>query len=181
VATAAVPAAVQANNQNTSLGEAARRLREQQKPVKPGTKVWTNDDIPNLPLFGVNVVGSLPESLMPEKDSKGSADAGKDVEKQRKDAEAALADAKAHLDAVTHELELLQREESLDEQQFQSNPNNASDAQGKAKLDAEKAAIAAKQQEVQQAKDKVAEAEAKAAKLKGTTPTNPPAPSSPQP
>jgi hypothetical protein len=172
-------AGARTQRQNTSLGEEARRLREQQKPVRPGTKVWTNDDIPSLPVFGVSVVGQLPESLTSDKDSKSAGDKDKDTEKKSKDAEAALAEAKAHLDAVTHELDLLQREESLDEQQFLSNPNNASDAQGKAKIDAEKTHIAAKQQEVQQAKDKVAEAEAALAKLKGSAPANPP--SSPQP
>lgn len=171
----AAPALAASQNQSVSLGEAARHLRAQQKPVRPGAKVWTNDDVPTLPTFGVNVVGELPPSVAEAgKETKPAAGAKED----QKGVEASLADEKTHLDAVSKELDLLQRELTLDEQQFYSNPGNATDVQGKAKLDAQKDQIAAKQQEVQQSKDKIADLEAKLAKLKAAPPA---APATPQP
>ena len=177
------PSFARDQQQATSLGEAAKRLREQPKPAKRAPKVWTNEDIPLLPAFGVNVVGPLPESLTEEKQASGEAAApSADEEKQRKDLEAALALEKAHLDTLLKEQDLLQRDLALKQQQFFSNPNYAVDAQGKAELDALSGQIAAKQQEVQASKAKVAEMEAKLAKLKPAAPAKPPAaPNPPQP
>jgi hypothetical protein len=179
----AFPASAQSAVQKISLGEAARRLREQQKPPQKPAKVWTNDDIPRLSVFGVNVVGPIPESLTKpaEEGQEAAPGSAEDTEKQRKEVEAALAEEKARLDTATKELDLLQRQLTLDQQQFYSNPSYQADTAGQARLDASRAQIAAKQQEVQQAKDKVAELEAKLAKLKAPAPANPAPTPQPQP
>lgn len=177
----AAPSLARGQGQRVSLGEAARRLREQQKPAAHAAKVWTNEDIPKLPTFGVSVVGPPPESLTQETTKPATAG---DAAKQITGVEAELAQEKARFAALSKELDLLQRELALDQQQLYSNPGYASDAQGKARLDGQSASIAAKRVEVQQSKDKVAELEAKLAKLKAAAPgmpTTPPAqPEKPQ-
>jgi predicted RNase H-like nuclease (RuvC/YqgF family) len=168
-----------------SLGEAARRLREQHKPSGKAIKVWTNEEVSTLSPFGVNVVGPIPESLT--KDSSGAPAKKEDEapasaearEKELKDAEAALAGEKAQLETLTKELDLQQRDLSLFQQQFYSNPGYNSDSEGKAKLDAMNAQIAANQGEIQKSKDKITELEAKIAKLKAPAAPAPRSPSQP--
>jgi uncharacterized coiled-coil protein SlyX len=166
-----------------SLGEAARRLREQYKPSGKAIKVWTNEEVATLSPFGVSVVGPIPESLTKESSGapaakEGQASASPEArEKELKDAEAALVEEKAHLDTLTKELDLLQRDVSLFQQQFYSNPGYNSDSEGKAKLDAMNAQVGAKQQEIQQSKNKMADLEAKVAKLKAAAAPAPQSPS----
>jgi hypothetical protein len=152
-----------------SLGETARRLRELYKPSGRAIKIWTNEDVATLSPFGVSVVGPIPESLTSGAPAakEGQASASPAArEKELKDAEAALVEEKAHLDTLTKESDLLQRDASLFQQQFYSNPGYNSDSEGKSKLDAMNAQVAAKQQDIQKSKDKVTELEAKIAKLK---------------
>jgi cell division protein FtsB len=155
-----------------SLGESARRLREQYRPSGKAIKVWTNQEVSTLSPFGVSVVGPIPESLTKET---SGAPAGKESqanaspearEKELKDTQAALVEEKARLDTLTKESDLLQRDASLFQQQFYSNPGYNSDSEGKSKLDAMNAQLGAKQQELQQSKNKVADLEARIAKLK---------------
>jgi hypothetical protein len=169
-----------------SLGEAARRLREQQKPHPQPAKIWTNEDVPALPSFGVSVVGPVPESLTKKEGpaaKDAAAPASPEAATEVKGVEADLAQEKARFDTLSKELDLLQRELALDQQQLYSSPAYSSDAQGKARLDAETAQIPVKQGEVEASKAKVAELEAKLAKLKGAAPataTKPPAATQPQ-
>jgi predicted RNase H-like nuclease (RuvC/YqgF family) len=181
----AAPQLARGQSKTVSLGEAARRLREQHKPSGKPIKIWTNEEVVTLSPFGVNVVGPIPESLTkdsseaPAKKEEGAPASPEAREKELKEAEASLAEEKTQLDTLTKELELQQRDLSLFQQQFYSNPGYNSDSDGKAKLDAMNAQIAAKQGEIQKSKDKIAELEAKIAKLK--TPAAPASPSPSQP
>jgi predicted RNase H-like nuclease (RuvC/YqgF family) len=179
------PSLAHGQEKPVSLGEAARRLREQQKPSGKAIKVWTNEEVAHLSIFGVNVVGPIPESLTKEsseapatKESEAPASV-EAREKELKDAEAALAEEKSQVDTLTKELDLLQRDLALFQQQFYSNPGYNSDSEGKSKLAAMNAQIAAKQQEIQKSKDKITELEAKIAKLKAPAAPTPQSPSQP--
>ena len=147
---------------NKSLGEAARKIREQQKQA-PKRKVWDND---NLPTAGsVSVVGqaseqgnanasaaqAAPEAVAPA--AEGAENSGRDATKLNSE----LADAQKELNSLKTDLDLAQREYKLDSDQHFSMPNYSADQQGQAKLDAEKKQIDAKQQEVAAAQKKVDE------------------------
>jgi len=89
-----------------------------------------------------------------------------------------VAKAKEKLTQVQNELDLLQREFSLDRETLYSNPGYAGDSAGKSKLDALQQQITGKQQDVSNAKTRLAELQEQLAKL---APAESAAPASPQP
>ena len=175
VAAALLPALAQ--DQQRSLGDLARRAREQKKRERNPARVWTNDNLPAAEPAEVNVVGppALAETAHPAAASADSA--GKEQEIKKK--EAALKEAKEQLARAEKELNLLQRDLDLHRQQFYSNPDYARDAHGKTQLDDLSRQIDTKQREVQQAKEKAASLERQLEELKGTSapskPASPPA------
>jgi hypothetical protein len=129
-ATLAHGQAASASQQETSLGDAARKAREQNKGRQPA-KVFTNEDIGDIK-GTVSVVGTQPPSPAPA--APGTAPAAgtpaaaapkptpvKDEAYWR----AQFADARKRMADDAKELDVLQREYNLKEQQFYSNPNVA--------------------------------------------------------
>jgi hypothetical protein len=192
---AIVAAAQEANQQQTSLGDVARRLRAQKKDQAKPARVWDNDNIPKTP-SAVSIVGQAalpPDQPTPatSEESKQSADesgkptttvpaeqpaAGAEAGKQPEiaAAEAALAEAKAKLQGLRSDLDLLERQLKLDQDQYYGKPDFASDTEGKAKLDAEAAQVDSKRLEVTAAEQKVSELQSKLDELKIPAKTEPP-------
>ena len=153
----ATPALAQMPDQQTSLGEAARHAREQKKHTSKAARVWTNDNLPDS--GGLSVVGPTTEPASPPKaegQAESSAGAAEGEVKDAQETEAKLREAKEQLKHADKQLELVQRDFDLQRQQYYSNPGYTSDTAGKQKLDTLRGQIAAKQNEVQQAKEKVA-------------------------
>jgi hypothetical protein len=131
----AVLAHAQGGAQTPSLGESARRVRQEQGKSRPAAKVITNDDIANLK-GTVSVVGTEPEppaaaaaepgktpaaSGASEAATKSEAPTAKDESYWRK----RFAEARKVLADDQKELDVLQREFNLKQQQFYQDPNAA--------------------------------------------------------
>lgn len=161
---AAAPQSSQQSSQ--SVAEAARKTQQKEKEAPKAKTVWTNDNIPNTP-GGVSVVGQpAPSSSSAEATSteptagSANAKAPTDADKEKLAAERAktlsdLENARKQLDSVKTDLDIAQREYNLDAAQLYSTPDYSKDQQGQAKVDAEKSAIATKQQAVDAAQKKV--------------------------
>jgi hypothetical protein len=167
ISSAGFAAAPQSSQQSSqSVAEAARKAQEREKEVPKAKTVWTNDNIPNTP-GGVSVVGQpAPSSTSTAATSaepaaapaNAKATAEPDKEKlaaERAKASSDLEDARKQLDSVETDLDIAQREYNLDSAQLYSTPDYTKDQQGQAKVDAEKATIATKQQAVDAAQKKV--------------------------
>ena len=151
--------------QPTSLGEAARKAREQNKGRQP-TKVITNEDIPNLK-GTVSIVGTQPAAPAPAEaaptagtaagtapaPAPGAAAAPLAPKAEVKDEaywRAQFAAVRKKLADDSKELDVLQREYNLKEQQFYSNPNVALREQtGRADLNKTRDNINAKKADVE--------------------------------
>ncbi|MHB8484847.1 MAG: hypothetical protein ACYDCM_03805 [Candidatus Acidiferrales bacterium] len=159
-----VPQSSQQSSQ--SVAEAARKAQEKEKEAPRAKTVWTNDNIPNTP-GGVSVVGQpAPSSSSTAATSTepapepANAKAPSEADKEKLAAERAkassdLEDARKQLDGLKTDLDIAQREYNLDAAQLYSTPDYSKDQQGQAKVDAEKATIAVKQQAVDAAQKKV--------------------------
>lgn len=177
------PAPAQTPDRQTSLGDAARRVREQKKHAPKAARVWTNDNLPDS--GGVSVVGPTTEPTPPAKAegpgqvAEPSAGAAESEEKDLSEKEAELREAKEQLKRAEKQLDLLQRDFDLHRQQYYSNPGYTSDTTGKEALDTLAGQIAAKQDEVQKAKEKVATLEKQVENLKrNSSPSKPESPPS---
>ncbi len=179
----AAMAAAQTEKSQPSLGDVARKSREQKKPSPRPVHVWTNEDLPTTP-GAISIVGTPPP---PPKTAGEGAEgeaggAGPSAEPQDRDAaiakiEAELKDAKADLERLEKELDLAKRDLDLQNQQYYSKPDYKSDSTGKARLDAMQRDVEAKAAEVGRAKERVATLEKQLAELKSA----PPAPAKPVP
>jgi hypothetical protein len=142
--------------QDVSLGEAARRIREQGKN-RPSGKVITNEDIGNLK-GTVSIVGTEPPAPVDASKEPAGAAATAAPKGEVKDEaywRTKFADARKLLASDTKELDVLQREYNLKEQQFYSNPNVALREQNsRADLNKTRDAIETKKTDVE--KDKQA-------------------------
>lgn len=154
------------SSQQSSQSVAARKAQEKEKEAPKAKTVWTNDNIPNTP-GGVSVVGppassSTSTAGTSAEPAPGSANAKAptDADKEKLAAERAkalsdLENARKQLDSVKTDLDIAQREYNLDSAQLYSTPDYSKDQQGQAKVDAEKSAIATKQEAVDAAQKKV--------------------------
>jgi hypothetical protein len=160
-----LPAAAFSKSQDSqSVAEAARRAREQKKtPPKPA-KVITNDDVkpatPASPDAAAPAGATAPAASTaadaapaPSVPAAGSTPAP-DAKDQKESAEVTA--LKAQLKQAQGELDLLQREQSLENDKFYSNTDYARDTTGKAKLDDMKQQVSDKQQEVDRLKARLA-------------------------
>jgi hypothetical protein len=180
----AAMAAAQTEKSQPSLGDVARKSREQKKPSPRPVHVWTNEDLPTTP-GAISIVGTPPPP--PKTTGEGAeaeaGGAGPSAEPQQdRDAaiakiEAELKDAKAELERLEKELDLAKRDLDLQNQQYYSNPGYKSDSTGKARLDAMQRDVEAKAAEVGRAKERVATLEKQLVELKSA----PPAPAKPGP
>ncbi len=175
----------QPGQQQPSLGEIARRMREKKKEAAKPVHVWDNDNIPTTP-NAVSVVGGPPPPPAPEKGEAGAENTSAaansaDQIKEVADTQAALLEAKANLQNLQSDLDLLSRQLQLDQQMYYGKPEFASDKSGKAKLDTEAAQVESKRQDVATAQAKIDELQIqldslKAAPNTATPPSNPVAP-----
>ncbi|MGH9703052.1 MAG: hypothetical protein ACRD4K_06725 [Candidatus Acidiferrales bacterium] len=172
----------QPGQQQPSLGEIARRLREKKKEAPKPAHVWDNDNIPTTP-GAVNVIGTPPPPPAPAKGEAGqgttpaatAAEKEADQLKNIADTQAALLEAKTNLQNLQSDLDLMSRQLLLDQQQYYGKPDYASDRDGKAKLDFEAAQVATKRQDVAAAQSKIDELQARLDDLKASpNPATPP-------
>jgi len=139
-----LPAAPPAQSQDSqSVAEAARRAREQKKaPAKPA-KVITEDDVKPAVQPGATTPGSTEASAGSSTSASSTANAvsapaansspATDAKDQKDSKE--LVDLKALIKQVQADLDLLQREQSLENDRYYSNTDYAHDTAGKAILD----------------------------------------------
>lgn len=166
---ALLPAAAWSQSQDAqSVAEAARRAREQKKAKAAPAKVITDETLDvkkgdvQSAVAEVPKIPGAPDSNAPSQrgPANGSAANASNSspatnDKLRKE----LAALQEQLKTALTDLDLLRRENRLDQDTFYSKPDYGSDAAGKQKLDDEKQHIADKQQEVENLKAKIADLE----------------------
>ena len=161
LAAAFVPSAVSQSQDSQSVADAARRAREKKKDAAKPTKVITDE---NLDVKKGDVQSAVAEEpkIAGAPDTKAQTPAGPAAnastqasrdEKLKKEVDA----VKQQLKEALGDLDLLQRENRLDQDEYYSKPNFASDTAGKQKLDDEQQQISNKRQEVEHLKAKLAE------------------------
>ena len=162
LASALLPGAGFAQSQD-SVAEAARRSRAQKKNSEKPPKVVTDETLEvkkgdvqsaaaeQLRMPGTPVTPAAPAnapSTAAPSEKKGSED-----EKLAKE----LAALKEQIKQAQSDLDLVKREQALQQDTYFSNPDYARDNAGKAKLDAIKQQISDKQQELDRLKARLAE------------------------
>lgn len=152
-------AALAQSQDSQSVAEAARHAREQKKePAKPA-KVFTDDDVkpaaPSGSAANPAPVYTPPASSPANGPAAGgsSSAAGPKDEKNAKEITA----VKEMLKQMQSDLDLLQRDQSLKQDTYYSNPDYLHDTDGKSLLDALKQQIGDKQGEVDKLKAKLTE------------------------
>jgi hypothetical protein len=166
VAPSAFGQMVQGQNPAPSLAEVARQARAERK-TQPRTKfVWTNDNLPTGS-GDVSVVGA-PSGETAESAHAGAAEgvaaqangnAGEKSAAKQASLRERLTQAKEQLASLRIDLNLAQRQFTLDQNQFDGNPNRANDSDGQAKLRAESQLVDEKKQQVAGAEEHVAQLE----------------------
>ncbi|MGH9815184.1 MAG: hypothetical protein ACRD6I_03810 [Candidatus Acidiferrales bacterium] len=142
---AQAPSQAQQISRGESLGEAARRMREQRRMTSVTEKVWTNDNIPGGEIGLVSRAPNADEFAIPVgAEQPGAAAPSPEEERARAAAETAVAEEKARLATLQNDLTLLQRDYDLSRQQFYSNPGYADDEAGQQRLSALQAQVDAK-------------------------------------
>jgi uncharacterized coiled-coil protein SlyX len=179
--------------QSESVADAARRAREKKKAAeKQPAPVITDDTLkPSAPAPPeANAPASAPSSEAAAASASGAqpaagaanADAAPGVPAsdadQKTQVSGELASLKQQLADAQKGLELLQRDLSLQQDTYISNPDHSHDTAGKAKLDAMLQQVTEKQQDVDALKTRFA---ALQESLKSTAPPAPAAPTTPPP
>jgi glucose/arabinose dehydrogenase len=173
-----LPAMVHAQSQDfQSVAEAARRSREQKKAQAKPARVITEDDVkPAIPAdtapspAGVTNAPAATAPAAPTPAGSSTTPDSKD-EKAPKESKEVTA-LKDQIKQVQNDLDLLQREQSLEQDSYFSNPDYVHNTAGKAKLDALKQQVSDKQQELDGLKARLAELQASQASST-TTPRKP--------
>jgi len=144
-----------------SVAEAARKAREKKKDATKPAKVITDETLDVKKGDVQSAVAEEPK-IAGAPDTKGQTTPGappnavaKDEKKDRLKKE--LTDLKEQVKQSLMDLDLLQRENRLDQDAYYSQPNYGSDTAGKQKLDDEKQQISSKQDEVSRLKAKLAD------------------------
>jgi hypothetical protein len=165
VAAAFLPVAFSQSQDSQSVAEAARRAREKKKDSAKPTKVITDEtldvkkgDVQSAVAEEPKIAGASGAANQPANgaahpaatDSK--AQSAKD-EKLKKD----IAAVKDQLKDALSDLDLLQRENRLDQDTYYSQPNYGADTAAKQKLDDEQQKISDKRQEIDRLKAKLAD------------------------
>ena len=173
-----LPAMVYAQSQDSqSVAEAARRSREQKKAQAKPARVITEDDVkPAIPAdtapspAGVTNAPAATAPAAPTPAGSSTTPDSKD-EKAPKESKEVTA-LKEQIKQVQNDLDLLQREQSLEQDSYFANPDYVHNTAGKAKLDALKQQVSDKQQELDGLKARLAELQASQASST-TTPRKP--------
>src|SRR5437899_2627650 len=152
-----LPAAAFAQSQDSqSVAEAARKARAQKKNTEKAPKVITDEtldvkkgDVQSATAEQPRMPGS-PEA--PAQPAAAAAPAAKDQKESKE-----VADLKVKIKRAQDDLDLLQREQSLENDSYYSQTDYAHDTAGKAKLDDLKQQVTDKQQELERLKARLAE------------------------
>src|SRR5713101_3583090 len=162
---ALLPAAAFAQSQDAqSVAEAARRARAQKKNSEKPAKVITDEtldvkkgDVQSATAEQLRIPGTPETQAQPTPANAPSA-AAQSEKKASEDEKLAkeLAALKEQIKQAQGDLELLQREQSLEQDNYYSKTDYAHDTAGKAKLDALKQQISDKQQELERLKAQLA-------------------------
>lgn len=157
-----------AQNQNPSLADLARRERALHKNQPQTDMVWSNDNLPEA--GGISVVGPPAEkaanAASPSENEgagnenpEGAAAARPGPADQLGQTKQRLEDAKQRLASLRIDLNLAQREFTLDQNQYDSNPNKPVNRSGEDKLREDSRQVDEKQQAVIAAENEVARLE----------------------
>ncbi len=165
-----LPAAAFAQSQDSqSVAEAARKARAQKKNTEKAPKVITDEtldvkkgDVQNATAEQPRMPGS-PEApaqpaaaAAPGTPATPAATAASSQAKDQKESKE-VADLKVKIKRAQDDLDLLQREQSLENERYYSQTDYAQDTAGKAKLDDLKQQVTDKQQELDRLKARLAE------------------------
>lgn len=151
------------------VADAARKARDQKKEAAKTKKVYTNEDLGDLPANAVSTLGAAPEKAegQPGQGEKAKADGTAEADKDRdkdKDQEKAwrsrFKNAYAKLAQLQKELDILQREESKAELQYYPDPQKAlNEGYTRKEINDKQAKITQKQQEIDQQKQHISDME----------------------
>ena len=161
---ALLPAAVFAHSEDApSVAEAARRAREQKKTQAKPAKVITEDDVkpvarPNSATPAPPEAATASAAPAPPASSTASTASSSSPAPDAKDQKDSkeVTELKAQIKQVQGDLDLLQREQSLEQDKYYSNTDYLHDTAGKAKLEALKQQVSDKQQELEHLKTRLA-------------------------
>jgi hypothetical protein len=154
-------AAATAQSEDTqSVAAAARRAREQKKTAVKPARVFTDEDIkPAAPAGSEPAPAQAPTAADTSNPPAAPANAAAPAAPGLKDEKAAkeLAEVKALIKEIQSDIDLLQRQQSLEQDSYFSNPDYVHDTAGKAKLDALKQQASDKQLDLERLKARLAE------------------------
>ncbi len=169
LATTLLSTAALAQSQDTqSVADAARRARDQKKPPAKPAKVITNEDIkpaaqsnpatpasPDTAAASAAPASSASSTATPASAPSASTSPAPDAKDQKEPKE--VTELKAHIKQALDDLNLVLREQSLENDKFYSNTDYVHDTAGKAKLDELKQQAGDKQQALDRLKARLAE------------------------
>jgi len=158
-----LPAAAFAQSQDSqSVAEAARKARAQKKNTEKAPKVITDEtldvkkgDVQNATAEQPRMPGSPEAPAQPAAAAAPGTPASPAAKDQKESKE--VADLKVKIKRAQDDLDLLQREQSLENDRYYSQTDYAQDTAGKAKLDDLKQQVTDKQQELERLKARLAE------------------------
>ncbi len=158
-----LPAAAFAQSQDSqSVAEAARKARAQKKNTEKAPKVITDEtldvkkgDVQNATAEQPRMPGSPEAPAQPAAAAAPGTPASPAAKDQKESKE--VADLKVKIKRAQDDLDLLQREQSLENDRYYSQTDYAQDTAGKAKLDDLKQQVTDKQQELDRLKARLAE------------------------
>jgi hypothetical protein len=161
-----------------SIADAARRTREKKKTAAKPAKVITDEtldvkkgDVQSAAAEQLRIPGTAETQAQPAP-SNAPPSAARDETKAREDEKLAkeLAALKEQIKQAQSDLDLAQREQTLQQDTYFSNPDYVHDTAGKAKLDAIKQQVTDKQQIVDRLKGRLAELQPSSAAPAATPP-----------
>ena len=158
-----LPAAAFAQSQDSqSVAEAARKARAQKKNTEKAPKVITDEtlevkkgDVQSATAEQPRMPGSPEAPAQPAAAAAPGTPASPAAKDQKESKE--VADLKVKIKRAQDDLDLLQREQSLENDSYYSQTDYAHDTAGKAKLDDLKQQVTDKQQELERLKARLAE------------------------
>ncbi len=158
-----LPAAAFAQSQDSqSVAEAARKARAQKKNTEKAPKVITDEtldvkkgDVQSATAEQPRMPGSPEAPAQPAAAAAPGTPASPAAKDQKESKE--VADLKVKIKRAQDDLDLLQREQSLENDSYYSQTDYAHDTAGKAKLDDLKQQVTDKQQELERLKTRLAE------------------------
>ncbi len=164
-AVAIVPVAFSQSQDSQSVADAARHAREKKKDTAKPAKVITDETL-DVKKGDVQSAVAEEAKIAGAPDSKAQGAAGSpnatsanaaSKDEKREKLKKQLTELKEQIKQSLMDLDLLQRENRLDQDAYYSQPNYGSDTAGKQKLDDEKQQISNKQEEVTRLKAKLAD------------------------